>query len=171
MGGGWWAGVVVGVRFILTPPEGTDKPIVLSALEQYADQVLIHLDPTSASPLHEQLTSGIRASIVDGRLSGGERLPAARELAASVGVNMHTVLRAYRRLRDERLIELHRGRGAVVAVRIGGHGALAGAIHDLVDEAKAHDLPEPALLELIREAYRWSPAGSGSGVRRPPTTR
>jgi len=133
--------------------------------------VLIRIDPTRAMPLHEQLTSDIRASIVDGRLSGGERLPAARELAASVGVNMHTVLRAYRQLRDERLIELHRGRGAVVAVRIGGHGALAGAIHDLVDEAKAHELPERALLELISEAYRWSPSASGPGVRRPPPTR
>lgn len=171
MGGGVGWGVVVGVRFILTPPEEGDKQVVLSTLEQYAEVVLIRIDPTSATPLHEQLTSGIRASIIDGRLSGGERLPAARELAASVGVNMHTVLRAYRQLRDERLIELHRGRGAVVAVRIGGHGALAGAIHDLVDEAKAHDLPEPALLELIREAYRWSPSGSGSGVRRAPATR
>jgi GntR family transcriptional regulator len=137
----------------------------------------IRVDPTRSTLLHEQLASGIRASIVDGRLAGGERLPAARELAASAGVNVHTVLRAYRRLRDEGFIELHRGRGAVVAVRIGGHGALAGAIHDLVDEAKAHDLPEAALLELIREAYRWSPGrsgsapGSGSGVRRPPPTR
>jgi DNA-binding transcriptional regulator YhcF (GntR family) len=133
--------------------------------------VLIRIDPTSATPLHRQLASGIRASIVDGRLAGGERLPAARELAASVGVNMHTVLRAYRTLRDEGLIELHRGRGAVVAVRLGGHGALAGAIHDLVDEAKARDLPEQALLELIGEAWRWTPGGPATGVRRPPTTR
>jgi GntR family transcriptional regulator len=133
--------------------------------------VLIRIDPTSATPLHRQLSSGIRASIVDGRLAGGERLPAARALAASVGVNMHTVLRAYGTLRDEGLIELHRGRGAVVVVRIGGHGALAGAVHDLVDEAKARDLPEQALLELIGEAWRWTPGGPVTGVRRPPTTR
>jgi GntR family transcriptional regulator len=133
--------------------------------------VLIRIDPTSASPLYGQLASAIRASIVDGRLAGGERLPAARELAASVDVNMHTVLRAYRTLREEGLIELHRGRGAVVAVRLGGHGALAGAIHDLVDEAKARDLPEQALLELISEAWRWTPGGPSTGVRRPPTTR
>ena len=133
--------------------------------------MLIRIDPTRPTPLPEQLTSSIRASIVDGRLAGGERLPAARELAASVGVNMHTVLRAYRQLRDEQLIELHRGRGAVVAVRIGGHGALAGAVHDLVDEATAHDLPEAALLELISEAYRWSPSGPGSGSGSTPGVR
>jgi GntR family transcriptional regulator len=131
--------------------------------------VLIRIDPARSTPLYEQLASAIRASIIDGRISGGERLPAARELASSLDVNMHTVLRAYRLLRDEHLIELHRGRGAVVAVRIGGHGALAGAIHDLVDEAKAHDVPEQALLELISEAYRWSP--SAHGMVRPAATR
>ncbi|MFF2390235.1 GntR family transcriptional regulator [Agromyces sp. NPDC058104] len=131
--------------------------------------MLIRLDPTLPRPLAEQLAAGLRASIIDGRLSGGERLPAARELAADLGVNVHTVLRAYHRLRDEHLIELHRGRGAVVAVRIGGHAALAGAIHDLVDEAKGHGLPEAALLELIREAYRSAP--SPAGVVRPAPTR
>jgi len=131
--------------------------------------VLIRLDPTLDAPLFEQLAAGLRSSIIDGRLSGGERLPAARELADSLGVNVHTVLRAYHRLRDERLIELHRGRGAVVAVRIGGHGALAGAVHDLVDEAKNHELPEAALLALISEAYRSAPRASG--VLRPMPTR
>ena len=68
-------------------------------------------------------------------------------------------------LRDERLIELHRGRGAVVAVRIGGHAALAGAVHDLVDEAKQHDLPESALLALVSEAYRGSTPSAACSAR------
>lgn len=131
--------------------------------------MLIRIDPTLQTPLFEQLASGLRASIIDGRLSGGERLPAARELATALDLNVHTVLRAYHQLRDEHLIELHRGRGAVVAVRIGGHAALAGAIHDLVDEAKLHDVPEGALLALIRETYRWTP--QASGVLRPVPTR
>lgn len=120
--------------------------------------MLIHVELTASRPLHEQVAAATRAAIVDGRLAGGERLPAARQLAASLGVNMHTVLRAYRQLREEGLIELHRGRGAVVVVRIGGRGALAGAIHDLVDEAKLHELPETALLALVSEAYRQAPA-------------
>jgi len=131
--------------------------------------VLIRLDPTRATPLFEQLAASVRAAIIDGRVIGGERLPAARALADSLGMNMHTVLRAYRVLRDEGLIDLHRGRGAMVAVRIGGHAALAGAIHDLVDEAKLHDLPESALLALISEAYRSTP--SAPGVLRTAPTR
>jgi GntR family transcriptional regulator len=123
--------------------------------------MLIRIDTTRSTPLFEQLASAVRAAIVDGRVIGGERLPSARQLAATTGVNVHTVLRGYQLLRDEGLIELHRGRGAVVATRIGGHSALAGAVHDLVDEAKLHDLPESALLALVSEAYRWTPAAPG----------
>ncbi len=114
----------------------------------------IRLDPIVPGPLYEQLASSLRASIVDGRVAFGERLPAARELASALEVNVHTVLRAYRVLRDEGLIELHPGRGAVVAKRLGHHTALAGAIHDLVDEARLNGVDAPALISLIREAYR-----------------
>jgi len=116
--------------------------------------MLISVDPARPEPLFHQLASGIRASIVDGRIAFGERLPPARRLAADLHLNVHTVLRAYRLLRDERLIELHPGRGAVVVVRLGHHTALAGAIHDLVDEAKLNGVGEHALIELIRAAYR-----------------
>ncbi|WP_350349856.1 GntR family transcriptional regulator [Agromyces sp. G08B096] len=116
--------------------------------------MLIHVDPTLPTPLFVQLAAGLRASIVDGRIGYGERLPAAQRLADDLDLNVNTVLRAYRVLRDERLIELHPGRGAVVVVRLGHHTALAGAIHDLVDEAKLNGIGEAALVELIRAAYR-----------------
>lgn len=128
----------------------------------------IRIDPALPTPLFEQLASAVRAAIIDGRVVGGERLPAARDLAQTLGINPHTVLRGYQQLRDEGLIELHRGRGAVVVVRIGGRAALAGAVHDLVDEAKLHDLPESALLALVSEAYRSSPS---AGVLRAGPTR
>jgi DNA-binding transcriptional regulator YhcF (GntR family) len=123
--------------------------------------VRISIDPTLPLPLFEQLASALRSAIIDGRVIGGERLPAARDLAATLGINVHTVLRAYQLLRDEGLIELHRGRGAVVTTRIGGRAALAGAIHDLVEEAKLHELPESALLALVSDAYRWTPRAPG----------
>ncbi|GAA1396313.1 GntR family transcriptional regulator [Luteococcus peritonei] len=76
--------------------------------------MLWQVDPGSSQPLFEQLAAQVRHGVASGQLVTGERLPSAKELAASLEVNLHTVLRAYQQLRDEGLIELRRGRGAVV---------------------------------------------------------
>ncbi|WP_150308074.1 GntR family transcriptional regulator [Planctomonas psychrotolerans] len=116
--------------------------------------MLIRLDPASATPLFDQLAGSIRASIISGRVAAGERLPAARDLATSLDVNVHTILRAYQELRDEGLIELRRGRGAIVASAPRDFGDLTAAIDSVVAEARASGVPPAALAALIREAYQ-----------------
>jgi len=69
-------------------------------------------DPTD---LYEQVAGEIRRAIADGEAKPGERLPPAKDLAAELGVNTNTVLRALRVLRDEGLLEFRRGRGISVA--------------------------------------------------------
>lgn len=76
--------------------------------------MLIRVSETSPATLAEQIAAQIRLGIAHGEILRGERLPAARDLAASLGVNMHTVLRAYDALREAGVIDLRRGRGAVV---------------------------------------------------------
>ncbi len=80
--------------------------------------MLVRVDPDSPIGLAEQIAGQIRGALVAGEIEAGERLPPARELAAGLDVNMHTVLRAYSALRDEGLIDVRRGRGAQVRAGI-----------------------------------------------------
>ena len=115
--------------------------------------MLIRVDPGSPVPLFEQLAAAVRGEVLRGALTPGERLPSARDLAASLEINVHTVLRAYQLLRDEGLVDLRRGRGAVVTDRARDYAALAAVLPQLVAEAKRLDLSPTALAALIREAY------------------
>jgi GntR family transcriptional regulator len=116
--------------------------------------MLVRVDPASSVSLFDQLAASIRASIMSGKVTEGERLPPARDLAASLDINVHTVLRAYQELRDEGLIELRRGRGATVAAAAHDYAALRRSIDAVVDEARARNVPPAALVALIREAYK-----------------
>jgi GntR family transcriptional regulator len=74
----------------------------------------VNIDQADPLDLHAQVAAEIRRAIVEGEARPGERLPAARDLAAVIGVNTNTVLRALRVLRDEGLLEFRRGRGITV---------------------------------------------------------
>ena len=67
------------------------------------------------TPLHDQVAAEIRRAIADGEAGPGERLPLAKDMAAVLGVNKNTVLRALHILRDEGLLDFQRGRGITVA--------------------------------------------------------
>jgi GntR family transcriptional regulator len=115
--------------------------------------MLLTIDPTSALPLFEQLVAGVRGQILGGTLKAGQRMPAARELAASLEINVHTVLRAYQILRDEGFLDLRPGRGAVVSATPRDFTALDRLIQSTVTEARRLDLTPSALGALIRQAY------------------
>ena len=76
--------------------------------------MLIRIDPSRDVPLWEQIAASVRSAVAGGRLRAGDRLPSAREVADALDLNLHTALHAYQHLRDEGVIDLRRGRGAVV---------------------------------------------------------
>lgn len=108
--------------------------------------MLFEVDHGSPVSLAEQLAVQIRVAIAAGKLEPGERLPPARELAVSLRVNMHTVLRAYQELRDESLLEMRQGRGAFVHRDAGaGSVRLGELIAQLAAEARKLGLPPQEL--------------------------
>ena len=115
--------------------------------------MLIGIDPASPVPLGDQVAAAVRRNIATGAVGPGDRLPAARDLAASLDVNVHTVLRGYQQLRDEGLIELRRGRGAVVSATADG-ADLAEATGRLVAAARRLGLEEGDVLDTVRQALR-----------------
>jgi GntR family transcriptional regulator len=106
------------------------------------------IDRDDALPLHEQVAAEIRRAIADGEAGPGDRLPPARDLAAVLGVNSNTVLRALRMLRDEGLLEFRRGRGVTVA-GTPEHGAVLARARDLVTFARKHGYRPEELIRMI----------------------
>jgi GntR family transcriptional regulator len=84
-----------------------------------ADEARLRLaavDRNDPTLLHQQVAIEIRRAIAEGEARPGERIPQAKDLAAVLGVNTNTVLRALRILRDQGLLEVGRGR----AIRVAG---------------------------------------------------
>ncbi|MFI5523412.1 GntR family transcriptional regulator [Streptomyces platensis] len=113
--------------------------------------MLFRVDPGSSVPLGDQIAASVRGAIADGTVNTGERLPAARELAASLGVNVHTVLRGYQRLKEEGLIELRRGRGAVViGAAAPARARLGETAERLIAEARRLGLSDEEIVSVVR---------------------
>lgn len=111
--------------------------------------MLLRLAPGD-DPLHERIAAAVRHAIAVGDVAIGERLPATRDLAEQLDVNVNTVLRGYRQLRDEGLVELRRGRGATVVGEV-EQARLTALVDDLLAEAARLGVRWPDLLDLLEE--------------------
>jgi len=130
--------------------------------------MLFRVDPSSAVGLADQIAAQVRGALADGTLPPGEQLPPARQVAAGLDINMHTVLRAYQALRDEGLIDLRRGRGAVVRSDI---DMAALALHEAVDAWAAQALRGGWSADRAADALRDAIARrtGSTAPHRPPT--
>ncbi len=76
--------------------------------------LLLKLDLQSETPIYLQLRMQIIEGIATGELSPGEPLPSVRQLASDLGINLHTVNKAYTLLKQDGFILVHRQKGVVV---------------------------------------------------------
>ena len=116
--------------------------------------MLFEIDTLSPVPIYWQIAASVRRAIVSGALERGAKLPASRDLARELDVNMHTVQRAYSELRDEGLLELRPGRGAIVArTDVSPSARLGSLIREVLREAETEGL-SPGDLTKLMEAMR-----------------
>lgn len=78
--------------------------------------MLIHIDFSSDEALYMQLRNQIILSIAANQIQEGETLPSVRQLAEEIGINMHTVNKAYAVLKQDGFVKLDRRRGAIIAI-------------------------------------------------------
>ena len=131
--------------------------------------MILSLDVDGDVPLYQQLRDRVVEAIADGELKSGDSLPATRQLAADLGINMHTVNKAYDLLRQEGLIRLARRTGAVVTRDAGDAppspdvaGQWEARARTLLAEAVAKGLPPSE----VRDRCAAILAGFGTATER-----
>jgi GntR family transcriptional regulator len=110
----------------------------------------VKVDRNEKVLLHDQVAAEIRRAISEGEAGPGERLPPARDLATVLGVNSNTVLRAFRLLRDEGLLEFRRGRGVTVA-GTPAHSAVVAKAKELMELARREGYRRDEVVRIIED--------------------
>ncbi|MCL2301046.1 MAG: GntR family transcriptional regulator [Firmicutes bacterium] len=125
--------------------------------------MILQIDTHSAQPLYEQLRDQVVFGIADGRLAAGEALPSVRRLAADLGINFHTVSKAYAALAEEGYIAVDRRRGAAVRAATGGDvPKFVGQLTLCAAQALCRGMAEEDFIELCRGCYRQAQEGGAS---------
>ena len=108
----------------------------------------VNIDRGEPVALHDQVAAEIRRAIAEGEAGPGDRLPLAKDLAAVLGVNKNTVLRAMHILRDEGLLEFTRGRGITVAGSP-DRSAVVSKMRELIEFGRRHGYRREELLTMM----------------------
>lgn len=113
----------------------------------------VRLNPSSGTPLYLQLVEHLKHSIETGAITAGEQLPSVRKMAEDLLINPNTVVRAYRDLESEGIVELRHGSGVFVCASVSGRTALMKKaepiIRSAVDRLEALDLEEDDIRRLM----------------------
>ena len=129
--------------------------------------MIFRLNPSSGVPLYVQLMEQIRHGIETGALKAGDQLPTIRKLAEDLVMNPNTVVRAYRELEHEEIIELRHGSGAYVSESVSGRARVTRKAQNVVQSAieKLSDLglTEDEIRRLFENEIAQMRAGVQSG--------
>src|SRR3954451_17783202 len=123
-----------------------------------------HLDTRSGVPTYLQLVQQVKQAVRLGILQPGDQLPTVKEVVGSLAINPNTVLKAYRELDLEGLVEGRRGQGTFVSSQLtpsppDGVKELRSALQRWVGRARAAGLDDENMAALVADTVR-PPAAS-----------
>lgn len=96
---------------------------------------LFRLSASSGVPLYLQLMEQVKHAVDTGALRPGEQLPSIRALAQELVINPNTIVRAYRELEHEGIVELRHGSGVFISTSVSGRGKLMRQAQTVVQSA------------------------------------
>ncbi|RIW28703.1 GntR family transcriptional regulator [Bacillus salacetis] len=122
--------------------------------------MLIKLDLESEEPIYTQLKHQIIAGIAKGEMKPGDGLPSVRSMAADIGINLHTVNKAYQQLKQEGFILIHRQKGVVVnpdgvqQADDAYRDKLTRTLHPLIAESVCRGMDEEEFLQMCSRIFK-----------------
>lgn len=129
--------------------------------------MLFRINPSSGLPLYLQLMEQIKHAIEMGALKQGDQLPTIRKAAEDLVMNPNTVVRAYRELQHEGVIELKHGSGAFVSESVGGRARVTRKaqtiVQSSVERLTALGLTEDEIRRLFDTVLAEHAAGTATG--------
>ncbi|MDO5344853.1 MAG: GntR family transcriptional regulator [Lachnospiraceae bacterium] len=118
--------------------------------------MMIEIDFQSDEAIYMQLRNQIILGIATSVLREGDALPSVRQLAGDIGINMHTVNKAYSVLRQEGFVTIDRRRGAVVSLDVDKQQALAEmkqSLQVVLAKASCQNISRQEVHELVDEIF------------------
>lgn len=118
--------------------------------------VILEVDFNSDEALYMQLYHQIIMGIATSRFQEGDSLPSVRQMADSIGINMHTVNKAYTILKEEGYVKVDRRKGAVIAVdadRMRTLAELKKELRVILAKSSCKNISKEEIYELIEEIY------------------
>lgn len=116
----------------------------------------IEIDFNSDEAIYIQIRNQIIIGIATCKYKEGDSLPSVRQLADTVGINMHTVNKAYTVLKQEGFVKVDRRKGAIIALDIDKMRAIAETKKELevmLAKASCKNISRQEIHELIEEIY------------------
>lgn len=118
--------------------------------------MIIEIDFNSDEALYLQLRNQIIIGIATAQFQEGDSLPSVRQLADSIGINMHTVNKAYTVLKQEGYVKVDRRKGAVIAIdadRMRTLAELKKELQVILAKSSCKNISKDEIHELIEEIY------------------